>query len=106
MDDWISYSPSDQVRHFSCRAFFLAASTVEEPESKFNIDEYSDVTMLSKPVIYISIQEICDTHGLLLDHRNIIAPDNNDPLQELLDDVGDEPDVKELIGKCFPMRLI
>jgi Ras GTPase-activating-like protein IQGAP1 len=76
----------------------MASSSVEEPETKFNIDEYSDVVMLTKPVIYISIREICDTHKLLLDHRNTIAPDMNDPLQELLDDVGDQPDVKELLG--------
>ena len=79
----------------------MAASNVEEPESKFNIDEYSDVVMLTKPVIYISIKEICDTHKLLLQHRSTIAPDNNDPLQELLDDVGDRADVKELLGKTF-----
>ena len=77
----------------------MAASNVEQPESKFNIDEYSDVVMLTKPVIYISIKEICDTHKLLLEHRNAIAPDTNDPLQELLDDVGDHPDVKELLGR-------
>lgn len=83
---------------FSFRKFFLAASLVEQPERKFNIDEYSDVVMLTKPVIYISIKEICDTHKLLLDHRNTIAPDGNDPLQELLDDVGEHADVKELLG--------
>lgn len=65
--------------------------------------------MLTKPVIYISIKEICDTHKLLLDHRHTIAPDDNDPLQELLDDVGEHADVKELIGKkrfvvsCSPL---
>lgn len=71
---------------------------MEKPESKFNIDEYSDVVMLTKPVIYISIKEICDTHKLLLEHRSTIAPDDGDPLQELLDDVGNKPDVKELLG--------
>ena len=84
----------------------MAASNVEQPESKFNIDEYSDVVMLTKPVIYISIKEICDTHKLLLDHRNTIAPDNNDPLQELLDDVGDHADVKELLGKAIWYTLL
>jgi len=29
---------------------------------KFNIDQYMDVTMITKPTIYISIQEIVDTH--------------------------------------------
>ena len=45
-----------------CRDFFLRASTVETAETKFGIDEYSDVIMLAKPVIYISAKEICSTH--------------------------------------------
>lgn len=44
------------------RDFFLRASTVETAESKFGIDEYSDVIMLAKPVIYISAKEVCSTH--------------------------------------------
>ncbi len=47
-----------------CREFFLRASTVDSPEVKLGIDEYSDVTMLAKPVIYISIKEICSTHSV------------------------------------------
>ena len=44
------------------RDFFLYASTVETLEAKFGIDEYSDVIMLAKPVIYISAIDICLTH--------------------------------------------
>ena len=72
---------------------------MEEPEVHFNIDEYTDVVMLTKPAIYISVQEICDTHTLLLDHRDEIAPDPNDPLHELLDDLGDAPNVESMLGK-------
>ncbi|XP_031561536.1 ras GTPase-activating-like protein IQGAP1 isoform X2 [Actinia tenebrosa] len=84
--------------HIKFKKYFLEVSTVEEPESRFNIDEYTDVVMLTKPVIYISVQEICDTHTLLLEHQEQIAPDVNDPLHELLDDLGDAPNVKDLIG--------
>ena len=76
----------------------MEVSTVEEPEGHFNIDEYTDVVMVTKPVIYISVQEICDTHTLLLDHKEEIAPDANDPLHELLDDLGDAPCVEALLG--------
>lgn len=48
----------------SPRVFFLRASTVDPPDVKLGIDEYSDVTMLAKPVIYISIKEICSTHSV------------------------------------------
>ena len=45
-----------------CRNFFRATSQVEDAESHFGIDQYSDITMLSKPVVYITVQEIIDTH--------------------------------------------
>uniref|UniRef100_A0A4W5PT08 IQ motif containing GTPase activating protein 2 n=1 Tax=Hucho hucho TaxID=62062 RepID=A0A4W5PT08_9TELE len=46
------------------RVFFQAACDVPEPEEKFNVDEYSDMVTLSKPVIYISIDEIINTHSV------------------------------------------
>lgn len=46
------------------RVFFQSACDVPELEEKFNIDEYSDMVTLSKPVIYISIEEIINTHSV------------------------------------------
>uniref|UniRef100_A0A4W5PM97 IQ motif containing GTPase activating protein 2 n=1 Tax=Hucho hucho TaxID=62062 RepID=A0A4W5PM97_9TELE len=77
------------------RVFFQAACDVPEPEEKFNVDEYSDMVTLSKPVIYISIDEIINTHSLVLEHLEAISPDHNDLLHELLEDLGDAPDVEE-----------
>lgn len=88
--------------HQRFKRFFREVSNVEEPEGHFNIDEYTDVVMVTKPVIYISVQEICDTHTLLLDHKDEIAPDPNDPLHELLDDLGDAPSVDALLGETSP----
>uniref|UniRef100_A0AAQ5XSM1 IQ motif containing GTPase activating protein 2 n=1 Tax=Amphiprion ocellaris TaxID=80972 RepID=A0AAQ5XSM1_AMPOC len=81
------------------RLFFQSACDVPEPEEKFNIDEYSDMVTLSKPVIYISIEEIINTHSLLLEHLEIISPDCNDLLHELLQDLGDVPDIEALLGE-------
>ncbi|XP_053726354.1 ras GTPase-activating-like protein IQGAP2 [Synchiropus splendidus] len=81
------------------REFFQAACDVPEPEEKFNIDEYSDMVTLSKPIIYISIEEIINTHSLLLEHLDAISPDRNDLLHELLQDLGDVPDVETLLGE-------
>uniref|UniRef100_A0A6Q2YB54 IQ motif containing GTPase activating protein 2 n=1 Tax=Esox lucius TaxID=8010 RepID=A0A6Q2YB54_ESOLU len=80
------------------RVFFQAACDVPEPEERFNVDEYSDMVTLSKPVIYISIEEIINTHSLLLEHLEAISPDHNDLLHELLEDLGDAPDVESLLG--------
>ncbi|NWY98368.1 IQGA1 protein, partial [Loxia curvirostra] len=81
------------------RRFFQAACEVPELQDKFNIDEYSDLVTLTKPVIYISISEIINTHTLLLDHQDAIAPEHNDPIHELLDDLGEVPTIESLIGR-------
>uniref|UniRef100_A0A672H305 IQ motif containing GTPase activating protein 2 n=1 Tax=Salarias fasciatus TaxID=181472 RepID=A0A672H305_SALFA len=81
------------------RLFFQSACDVPEPEEKFNVDEYSDMVTLSKPIIYISIEEIINTHSLLLEHLEAISPDKNDLLHELLQDLGDVPDVEALLGE-------
>ncbi|NWI52184.1 IQGA1 protein, partial [Calyptomena viridis] len=80
------------------RRLFQAACEVPELQDKFNIDEYSDLVTLTKPVIYISIGEIINTHTLLLDHQDAIAPEHNDPIHELLDDLGEVPTIESLIG--------
>ncbi|NWR08119.1 IQGA2 protein, partial [Paradoxornis webbianus] len=81
------------------RNFFQAACDVPEPEEKFNIDEYSDMVTLSKPIIYISIEEIINTHSLLLEHQDAIAPEANDLLNELLEGLGPVPDIESFLGE-------
>lgn len=81
------------------RGFFQAACDVPAPEEKFNVDEYSDMVTLSKPVIYISIEEIINTHSLVLEHKEAIAPDQSDLLHELLKDLGVVPDIESLLGE-------
>ena len=48
--------------YIDCRKYLRAVCKVEEPEVHFDIDQYSDVTRISKPSIFISIGEIIDTH--------------------------------------------
>ncbi|XP_069079697.1 ras GTPase-activating-like protein IQGAP2 isoform X1 [Pleurodeles waltl] len=85
--------------HEKFRKFFENACDVPEPEEKFNIDEFSDLVTLSKPVIYISIEEIINTHSLLLEHQDAISPDHNDVLHELLEALGAVPDVESFLGE-------
>ncbi|KAJ3592857.1 hypothetical protein NHX12_005195, partial [Muraenolepis orangiensis] len=79
------------------KRFILAACDVPSLEDKFNVDQYSDLVNLQKPVIYISIGEVINTHTLLLDHQDAIAPEHNDPIHELLEDLGEVPTVEALI---------
>lgn len=44
------------------RKYFKTICSVEEPESHFNVDQYTDLTRVTKPVICISLAEIIDTH--------------------------------------------
>ncbi|CAB4062325.1 unnamed protein product [Lepeophtheirus salmonis] len=68
-------------------------------EEEFNMDQYYEATLIAKPVIFISLQEIVDTHQLLLDFQDTVAPDTSDPLHELLDDLGDGgPSLCSLLG--------
>lgn len=44
------------------RKFIRTACNVPEPEDRFNIDEYSEMVSTMKPVIYITVGELIDTH--------------------------------------------
>ena len=65
------------------------------------MDQFTEATLIAKPIIYISLQELYDTHVLLLEHLSSIAPNKRDPLRELLEDLGDSPSICSLLGKVF-----
>lgn len=85
--------------HWKFGKFIRTACNVPEPEDRFNIDEYSEMVSTMKPVIYITVGELIDTHKLLLEHQDSIAPDHKDPIHELLEDLGELPTVQSLIGE-------
>ncbi|XP_028649960.1 ras GTPase-activating-like protein IQGAP3 [Erpetoichthys calabaricus] len=95
LNDYISQT------HLRFRKFFKAACEVPDPEERFNMNEYSEMVALNKPVIYITLEELINTHRLLLEHQDSIAPDHDDPLHELLDDLGEVPTVQSLIGESM-----
>ncbi|KAM9244572.1 ras GTPase-activating-like protein IQGAP3 [Dugong dugon] len=85
--------------HQKFRKFICRACQVPEPEERFAVDEYSDMVAVAKPVVYITVGELVNTHRLLLEHQDWITPDHRDPLHELLEDVGELPTVLDLIGE-------
>ncbi|TRZ20001.1 hypothetical protein HGM15179_007150 [Zosterops borbonicus] len=85
--------------HNKFRRFISAACCVPEPEERFNVDEYSEMVAVAKPVIYITVGELINTHKLLLEHRDSIAPHHSDPLHELLEDLDELPTVQSLVGE-------
>uniref|UniRef100_A0A803WCV5 IQ motif containing GTPase activating protein 3 n=1 Tax=Ficedula albicollis TaxID=59894 RepID=A0A803WCV5_FICAL len=77
--------------HCKFRTFISAACCVPEPEERFNMDEYSEMVAVAKPVVYITVGELINTHKLLLEHQDSIAPHHSDPLHELLEDLDELP---------------
>lgn len=47
---------------------------------------------------YFIYNLFCFVFQLLLNHQDQIAPDNSDPIHELLEDLGEVPPVDELLG--------
>ncbi|XP_066538517.1 ras GTPase-activating-like protein IQGAP3 isoform X2 [Hoplias malabaricus] len=93
LNDYITHT------HAKFKKFLHAVCDVPEPEERFNIDEYSEMVILNKPVIYISIGELINTHKLLLEHQDALCPEQNDPLLMLLRDLGKVPSVQALVGE-------
>ncbi|KAJ8005447.1 hypothetical protein DPEC_G00146740 [Dallia pectoralis] len=87
------------LTHSKFRKFLHAACDVPEPEERFNIHEYSEMVILNKPVIYISISELVNTHKLLLEHQDSLCSDQSDPLLLLLRDLGKVPSIQALVGE-------
>lgn len=95
----ISLNPFIVECHEKFKKFFCDACNVPELEEHFKVNEYTEATMLTKPVIFISLHDIFEVHSLLLEHQNSVAPDAADPLHELLEDLGSKPSVEALIGE-------
>ncbi|XP_028834928.1 ras GTPase-activating-like protein IQGAP3 [Denticeps clupeoides] len=87
------------LTHGKFRKFLRAACDVPEPGERFNIDEYSEMVIVNKPVIYISINELLNTHKLLLEHQDALCTDPSDPLPELLRDLGKVPSIQAIVGE-------
>ncbi|KAI3360710.1 hypothetical protein L3Q82_012851, partial [Scortum barcoo] len=85
--------------HSKFRKFLVCVCDVPEPQDRFNMDEYSEQLIVNKPVVYISISELLNTHQLLLEHQEVLCPDHADPLRLLLKDLGPVPTLQELIGE-------
>uniref|UniRef100_A0A8C3NH58 Uncharacterized protein n=1 Tax=Geospiza parvula TaxID=87175 RepID=A0A8C3NH58_GEOPR len=84
--------------HSKFRRFISAACCVPEPEQRFDMDEYSEMVAVAKPVIYITVGELINTHKLLLEHQDSITSHPSDPLHKLLEDLDELPTVQSLLG--------
>lgn len=71
--------------------FFRALLTIEQPEDYFEVNQFTDETMISPPTICLKVSEIVDLHQWLWEARQLIAPDPQDPMNEILNELGSPP---------------
>ncbi|KAM6910752.1 ras GTPase-activating-like protein IQGAP3 [Xenentodon cancila] len=85
--------------HSTFRRFLMSVCDVPEPEERFSMDKFSDLLIVHRPVIYICVSEVLNTHKLLLEHQEFLCPDPSDPLRLILKDLGPVPTLQELSGE-------
>ncbi|CAG8492825.1 9034_t:CDS:10 [Dentiscutata erythropus] len=97
-DDNIYLQPlNEYVAYASDRflKFFKEVTEVGEAESFFGVDEFDDLTKTNKPIIYISPIEVFSTHELLMQRLEDIAPQPNDILRQIFNELGEAPPIEE-----------
>jgi len=94
--------------HERFKEFFRDCCDVEDLEEHFSVDPYSEAKMRTEPLVYMTLQEIIDTHNLLLQYEDQIAPNAMDHLHELLEDLGGAPTPAQLLGgdQDTPVQLL
>jgi len=74
--------------HDRFKGFFRDCIQVEEPEIEFGMDQYSEATLISRPTVCLSLQEVANIHQCLVEYESVLAPEANDCLHHILDDFG------------------
>lgn len=69
------------------------ACSVQEPWKPFSLPKRFENHIKKLSLFY--------PNQLLLDHQDAIAPEHNDPIHELLDDLGEVSTIESLIGELF-----
>ncbi|KAF2006315.1 ras GTPase activating protein-like protein [Amniculicola lignicola CBS 123094] len=62
--------------------------TIREPEAHYDIDEFNDLYARTKPTLYIKLADIFAIHNLVVDDLPILCPDHDDPLREVIRELG------------------
>jgi hypothetical protein len=83
-------NPFIKESHEYIRSYFNQICNVPEADDYFGISEYSDLIIFSKPVVYMTVSEVNDTHRLLVQYLDKIVPSannsssRNDPFREII----------------------
>lgn len=61
---------------------------IPSPEEHYDADQFSDLYARTKPTLYIKLADIFAMHSLIADNVQVIAPQRDDQIKELLTDLG------------------
>ena len=61
---------------------------IESPEEHFDSEQFSDLYAKTKPTVYIKLSDIFQLHSLVSENMMSIAPSRDDPIKEVLADLG------------------
>lgn len=82
LNQWISESLE---RWQECLGHMFDMQT---PEEWFDADQFSDLYSRTKPAVYIKLADVFGMHTLIADNISSVASGRDDPIKELLTDLG------------------
>lgn len=68
-----------------------AVIDVEDAETHFHADEFSEAAAVRRPKINIAPNEIYSLHGIIAEHLDTVAPEENDPVRLVIEELGGVP---------------
>lgn len=77
--------------HENFVSFFRSLLQIEQPEDYFEVNQFSEETLISPPQISLKVTEMVELHQWLWEARQLIAPDPQDPMNEILNELGSPP---------------
>jgi Ras GTPase-activating-like protein IQGAP2/3 len=61
---------------------------IPSPEQHYDADQYSDLYSTTKPTLYIKLADVFAIHGVIVDNLNVMSSMRDDPIKEILMDLG------------------
>eukprot|EP00761_Pharyngomonas_kirbyi_P013726 gb/GECH01013755.1/.p1 GENE.gb/GECH01013755.1/~~gb/GECH01013755.1/.p1 ORF type:complete len:1598 (+),score=438.48 gb/GECH01013755.1/:1-4794(+) len=68
---------------------------VPDPEDRLQVHRYVELTQKTAPQLSISVNEIHRTHRMLEENVNKLAPESDDPMRAILEELGSPPEEDE-----------
>lgn len=73
---------------------------IQSPEESFNSDQFTDFASRTKPTVYIKLTDIFALHSLIADNLPALALARDDPIKELLSDLGSPKNNESDLGSA------